>query len=252
MCDRNTAKKVTIVTTSWDDGHPLDIRLADLLCKYGLRGTFYVPLKYKGHDIIKNKMISYIRNIGMEIGSHTLTHSVLTELPLQRALEELIESKELLENILGETVLSLCYTKGKFNSMLRSNVIKAGYKLARTTASFRIEESFDPFCMPVTLQFFQHSWITQIRHALKGKNLIGIKNWTILCTMKTDLDKLVDLFFYHALKQGGVFHLWGHSWEIEKFGLWSLLENVFRRISNRQGVYYLTNLQTLDMVNQLL
>lgn len=251
MCDRNIAKKVTIVTTSWDDGHPLDVRLADLLCKYGISGTFYVPLKYKRHDTIKNKEICHIRNIGMEVGSHTLTHSVLTKLPSQRVFEELIESKKSLENILGETVLSLCYPKGKFNSMLRSYVIKAGYKLARTTASFRIEENFDPFCMPVTLQFFQHSWITQIRHALKDKNLAGIKNWTIFCKMESDLNKLSDLFFNHALKQGGIFHIWGHSWELEKFGLWGLLENVFRRISNRQGVYYLTNLQALDMVTNL-
>ena len=28
---------------SWDDGHPLDVRVAYLLAKYGLRGTFYIP-----------------------------------------------------------------------------------------------------------------------------------------------------------------------------------------------------------------
>ena len=135
--------------------------------------------------------------------------------------------------MLGEAKFYPCVIqKENLIAKVRSNVIKAGYKLARTTASFRIEDSFNPFCMPVTLQFFQHSWITHFRHALKGKNLIGTKNWTILCSMETDLDKLVDLFFYHALKHGGVFHIWGHSWEIEKFDLWNLLENVFRRISN--------------------
>jgi peptidoglycan-N-acetylglucosamine deacetylase len=33
------------LTTSWDDGHPFDLRVADLPKKYRLRGTFYVPMK---------------------------------------------------------------------------------------------------------------------------------------------------------------------------------------------------------------
>ena len=31
------------MTTSWDDGHPLDYRIAEMLQEYGLRGTFYIP-----------------------------------------------------------------------------------------------------------------------------------------------------------------------------------------------------------------
>jgi hypothetical protein len=30
------------VTTSWDDGHKLDMKLAVLLKKYGIKGTFYI------------------------------------------------------------------------------------------------------------------------------------------------------------------------------------------------------------------
>ncbi len=32
-------------TTSWDDGSIYDMRLAELLLKYGLKATFYIPLK---------------------------------------------------------------------------------------------------------------------------------------------------------------------------------------------------------------
>jgi hypothetical protein len=31
----------------------------------------------------------------------------------------------------------------------------------------------------------------------------------------------------HVLKSGGVFHAWGHSWEIEEMGEWQNLERVF-------------------------
>ena len=35
--------KQIIVTTSWDDGHPLDFKIASLLEEYNLKGTFYIP-----------------------------------------------------------------------------------------------------------------------------------------------------------------------------------------------------------------
>jgi len=33
-----------IVTTSWDDGHPSDLKLVELLRKYDVPATFYIPI----------------------------------------------------------------------------------------------------------------------------------------------------------------------------------------------------------------
>jgi peptidoglycan/xylan/chitin deacetylase (PgdA/CDA1 family) len=33
-----------VVTTSWDDGHPLDLKLAELLKKYDVPATLYMPM----------------------------------------------------------------------------------------------------------------------------------------------------------------------------------------------------------------
>ena len=250
MCNRDTAEKVIIVTTSWDDGHSLDVRLAELLDKYGLRGTFYVPLRHEGHAVMSNNEICYIQKKGMEIGAHTLTHPVLTKLHPTSLIKELTKGKELLEDILGKPVLSFCYPKGKFNNVVRSLVIEAGYKLARTTVSFRMERNFDPFCMPVTFQLFPHGFAVHIKHALKYLNLKGIANWFEVLKMESNLVSLSNMAFNHVLQHGGVFHVWGHTWEIEQTGLWNLFEEILEHIANRQGVYYLTNLQTLDMVNQ--
>src|SRR6266508_120764 len=87
-----------IITTSWDDGHPLDIRLAELLANHGLKGTFYVPLNYHGHDVLDWSQLAYLRQLGMEIGSHTLTHPILTEIDPETVFIELHESKKKLED----------------------------------------------------------------------------------------------------------------------------------------------------------
>ena len=66
----------------------------------------------------------------MEIGSHTLTHRHLTRLRKSEALHELVASKHRLEDIVGEPIVLFSYPEGQFNSLARSWVVEAGYKLA--------------------------------------------------------------------------------------------------------------------------
>ena len=242
--------KIAIVTTSWDDGHPLDVRLARLLSSYGILGTFYVPLNYEPFPIMAAEQIRTLTAIGMEIGSHTRTHPVLTKLSRDQVLYELVESKRILENISGEPVVSLAYPKGKFNSTIQPWVAAAGYKLARTTMAFRTEVRFASLSMPVSFQLFPHPPSVHIRHALKENNLRGIKNWYRLWRMENDLIKLSELMLKYVLECGGIFHVWGHSKEIEEFGLWGLLEAVCSRVAHQRGVLYLTNSQILEAVRQ--
>ena len=46
-----------VITTSWDDGHPLDLRMAGLLAKYGLKGSFYVPTEYSEWPLMTRSQI---------------------------------------------------------------------------------------------------------------------------------------------------------------------------------------------------
>jgi hypothetical protein len=41
----------------------------------------------------------------------------------------------------------------------------------------------------------------------------------------------------HAEKIRGVWHLWGHSWEIEQFKLWKSLEKILGSLKNRKATY---------------
>ena len=54
-------------------------------------------------------------------------------------------------------------------------------------------------------------------------------------------DELAISVFNKIAEDGGVFHLWGHSWEIDKNKDWERLERVFRHISNHPTISYLTN-----------
>jgi len=214
------------ITTSWDDGHPLDLKTAALLAKYGLKGTFYVPTRFSEWPLMTKAQIVELDRMGMEIGSHTVNHAVLTELSDSHVRGELIESRNELEDLLGKPVPAFCFPKGRFNARTCRLAQQAGYKLARTTVGFRTGRDFNPARMPVSVQFVPHSRNIHVRHALKEGNAKGLLNWIRVCKLVTELRQLCVLMMNSAVVESGIFHIWGHSWELQNLGLWRQLEEV--------------------------
>jgi hypothetical protein len=226
------------VTFSWDDGHPLDMRIGGLMVDCGLRATFYIPISIDRPRLDTHQLLDLCA-MGMEIGSHGLTHSVLTRSDNVRG--EVAESKDKLEQMLGRQVTSFCYPFGKFNHRTALIARESGYHLARTTQNFSIDPILDRFRMPVTLQFAPHSRITHLRHAVRALNTHGIVVWGARWHFEGDLRRLSRRAFRDACRFNGTFHVWGHSWEIDELGLWSMLADFCRHIGGRSDVSYVTN-----------
>jgi len=70
---------------------------------------------------------------GHQIGSHTLTHPFLTQIPMENAREEIVSSKKKLEDSFGVSIQHFCYPYGDWNESVRDLVIEAGYATACTT-----------------------------------------------------------------------------------------------------------------------
>jgi peptidoglycan/xylan/chitin deacetylase (PgdA/CDA1 family) len=74
---------------------------------------------------------------GMGIGSHTITHAVLTGLPEDEALHELAASRAMLEAALGQPVQHLAYPNGpgdtNFDAITMRLAAQAGYRSAVTS-----------------------------------------------------------------------------------------------------------------------
>jgi glycosyltransferase involved in cell wall biosynthesis len=54
-------------------------------------------------------------------------------------------------------------------------------------------------------------------------------------------DNLAKAMFDKLRRSGGIFHLWGHSWEIDQHGDWEKLEAVLAYISGHDDVLYVSN-----------
>jgi peptidoglycan/xylan/chitin deacetylase (PgdA/CDA1 family) len=89
---------------------------------------------------------------GMEVGAHTVTHSVLAQLDPNRALREIQDSKRDLEEMTGSPVTLFAYPNGKPGSDYRAEhvgmVKKLGFEAAVSTAWGVAHAASDPFQLP--------------------------------------------------------------------------------------------------------
>jgi peptidoglycan/xylan/chitin deacetylase (PgdA/CDA1 family) len=235
-----------IVTTSWDDGDPNDLRVAELLHSRGLAGTFYIPMVgYHGGKALEAADVKALRSEGFEIGAHGVSHNVLTGLNPRELVQEVRICKSRLEDTLSEPVQMFCYPKGRFNKSVIRHVKEAGYKGARTTRMLRQGVDFDPFQMPTGLLAYPNTRMEYAKNLVKGRNVRGLFDYVTRFIRLDSWVSMGKILFDHVLRKGGVWHLYGHSWEIEKLGLWDELEQMLDYVSRREGVRYVTNAELL-------
>lgn len=238
-----------IVTTSWDDGHPQDAEVAELLERYNLPGTFYIPLDngVEGKPVMTKESVKQLSKC-FEIGGHTFRHRHLTNMPSNVVRQEILEGKKALEEIIAKPVNTFCYPGGKYNQDTIRQVRESGFEGARTVERFRYGFDFNRYEIPTTVHASRHLAVDNIRALILSRNWSELRRYVLVLRMETDFAILAREYFDIVYEKGGVFHIWGHSWEIEEHGLWERLKGVFEHISNRADVSYLVNGQVLKYI----
>lgn len=235
------------ITTSWDDGDVLDIRLSRLLSKYGVKGTFYISQNYRENRLSEFDIVD-ISKIH-EIGAHTVSHLDLRTLSTDDKRDEVRKNKEWLQRILGAEVKMFCYPRGLYDDAVVKTVQEAGFLGARTTKLGSISSPSDSFHLDTTIQiypfpfrkrntkqYYARKFLQPYLQRAPALRSIGVPTssmYSWLNTAKTTFDL--------TKQKGEIFHLWGHSWEIEKYGMWDELENFLLYVACSDRCIYLTN-----------
>jgi len=213
-----------VLSLSIDDGHPLDMRMADLLSKHGVAASFHVPVRNcEGPPVMSS---SHLRELAknFEIGSHTLEHRYLARLDIHEALRQITQGKQVLQDMLGKPVHGFCYPGGKYHAIHCDMVQAAGFRYARTTQNLRLDAGRLPMEVPTTLQFYPHTRGVLVRNFLSQRH--WKERWFVFELLMQEehwLDRLRRLFAW-TVRRGGVFHLWCHSLDIDRLGLWQELD----------------------------
>lgn len=247
-------KNRTVVTTSWDDGHPSDLRLAELLRRHGISATFYVPRASQ----LPTLEAKSIRDIAadFEVGAHTLEHLRLTQLSRKAAQLQIEGSKKWLEQVLGIECRSFCPPGGKFKPHHLRMACEAGIRIWRTVEAVSLEKPVHREgleVLPTTVHAFPWSTWRMSRNLIKRWKLARcFRVWRDYRTARwievarTELNRAIAI--------GGLFHLWGHSWELDEMNLWPELEDLLIEIGERiraNQCISLSNCATVDFFREI-
>lgn len=131
---------------------------ADLL---GKRNEWDVALGEAPEPIMNENQVRDWLDAGHEIGSHSLTHPYLTQLPPARAREEIHASRKKLEDLFGRPIRHFCYPFGDWNERVRDWVAEAGYQTACTTDTGLNAPTDSPLALKrFTARYASRNWRT--------------------------------------------------------------------------------------------
>lgn len=121
---------------------------------YLLSGLIGQPSRWFGHDgresppLMNRDRIIQLRDLGVDFGSHGVSHVKLAEVDAQTVNEEVVDSKAQLEQLLGEEVRHFCYPYGSHDQASVAAVQAAGYASAVTCLRAAATPAFDRLLLP--------------------------------------------------------------------------------------------------------
>ena len=194
------------IVFSFDDGAQDDIKVARMLKRYGFKGVFFIPCNSE----LNEEEIKWLVDEGHEIGGHTVSHPQdMKKLSYEEQMAEIDQNADWLEIITDKRPKWFCYPRGKYNASTVMAVEESSYKYARTTLVGNYKKPTDNYRISTSVH------IHPKRAEYNGE---------------TWLSFAYDMLDKASKEPNGVFHVWGHSWEINEFGIWDELEELLKRV----------------------
>lgn len=219
-------KKRKVLTLSYDDGVEQDIRLIEIMKKYGLKGTFNINTNCfapKGtvypKGTIHRRMdaetaYSLYENSNMEVAVHTFSHPHLEKLSPAEATREVIVDRDNIEKATGKICVGMAYPYGSTSDGVVEMLKNCGILYSRTTVSRR---NFD----------IPEDWL----------------RLSATCHHNDpELMALAEKFAKSEPKWNSeMFYLWGHAYEFDEKDNWNVIEEFARFLGGRDDIWYATN-----------
>lgn len=123
------------VCVTFDDGSATDLSIAaPLLREKKFDATFYITANHLGkRGYLTSMELRELCALGFEIGSHSLNHRYLIDLPICDLKVELGDSKKRLEDLTGVKVEHFSCPGGRVNSLVKQIARETGYQSLATS-----------------------------------------------------------------------------------------------------------------------
>jgi len=231
--------KAKALTLSYDDGIKSDIRLSDIITKYGLKCTFNINTSHfntagKPNKLQPSEIKEYMLDRGHEIAVHGESHIAPGNSDPSRAIVEFLNCRMTLEREFGMIIRGMAYPdsgirrldNGTSYENIRSYIKNLGIVYSRTLGGDN-----NSFLMPEDW----YAWMPTAHH--DNKNLLKWAEEFIT----TDVKALYGTRHYPRL-----FYLWGHSFEFDNNDNWDVIENFAKTVSGKDDIWYATNIEIYE------
>lgn len=231
--------KAKAVTFSYDDGTSQDKRLAELFDKYGMKGTFNFNCeKRRKFNFSKEEIDEIFLSKGHEIAVHGANHRANGLLRPIEGIREVLECRLELEKKCGRIIRGMAYPDSGINriatftnySEIKAYLTELDIAYARTLGGdnnlFKLPEDF-------------HAWKPSAHH--DNPNIMEY----IDEFLKLDISPEV----YHPRRIPRLLYIWGHSYEFDRNDNWDHIENICKKLSGNEEIWYATNIEIYDYVN---
>ncbi|HZM19210.1 MAG TPA: polysaccharide deacetylase family protein [Gaiellaceae bacterium] len=139
------------IMITFDDGYrDVFYKATPVLTKLGMQGTAYVisnRVVNGDRTFLSPGLLRALEHRGVEIGSHSVSHSDLTQLSDRELLAELMGSRRSLERWLRHPVQWLAYPFGAYDGRVERLARRAGYVLAVTTEEGTLQSAGRPLAL---------------------------------------------------------------------------------------------------------
>lgn len=233
--------KTKAVTFSYDDARREDIRLAEIINRYGMKCTFNINSGMLGTKDGEGKLTigeisKYILEAGHEIAVHGKLHRALGKVRTIEGITDVLNCRKELEKTFGRIIRGMAYPDTGINVMNNT----ASYENIRQYLQYldiayarTIDRDNNSFDLPTDW----YEWMPTAHH-----NNPNVLQWAKEF-VELDVNGL-----YIANRCPKLYYLWGHSVEFENNQNWDLIESLCACLAGHDDIWYATNIEIYNYV----
>lgn len=228
------------VMQCWDDGVVTDIRLVQILRKYGAKATFNLNPGFHGEQRVESHWMpagysgwsfkgfnggklsaGELREVyeGFSIASHCMRHECAGRVSDEEFVRAAVDARKYLEELFQKECSGFAWPCGLYTQSTADALLEAGFSYGRTVKNTDdVLSAEHPMMLNSSCHFQDSSFYERYEKAKAGS---------------------------------GIFYFWGHSYEMmDSEGLWAQLEDKIKYITDDPQSQWV-ELDSVDWKNEL-
>ena len=232
------------VTFSYDDGDVYDIKITDILNRYGIKGTFNISSHLMGESGIATRLTreqvkKHILDRGHEVAIHGAYHRASGKQRAIAGIRDVLDCRLALEASFDTIIRGMAYPDSGIREFVGAaadyDTVKRYLCDLDIAYARTLGKDNNSFALPTDW----HAWMPTAHH----------NNPEIFNYIELFLNVKKDTSVYGARRQPCLFYMWGHGFELEGQNSWERFEKICEVLGGHDDVWYATNIEIYDYVH---